>query len=66
MNALERHIAAEAHQTYEKSRQKQNFFWKKTRGGRRAMGELNVINLYSSRQTVLDRGLGRRAVQSLS
>lgn len=28
------------------------------------MGELDVINLYSSRQTVLDRGLDRRVVQS--
>lgn len=49
-----------------KADKNKTFFMEKTRGGKRAMGELDVINLYSSRQTVLDRGLGRRAAQSLN
>lgn len=38
----------------------------KTRSDLGVIGELGVINLYSSRQTVLDRALRRRAVQSLN
>jgi len=41
-------------------------FGRKTRGGKRVMSELEIINLYSSRQTVLERVLDWGAVQSLS